>query len=111
MKPSEAMLKGFEMAGERQCMNNFFEGSATKPTAVCALAAITLAMDGTADYWAACADTALELNRMNADLDDRFDDDNLIANLNNGWNRHRRESGESPMSIPDIAGILAAEGY
>jgi hypothetical protein len=48
MKYSEAMLKGFEMVGGKQCKDEFYLGSKETPTAICALGAINLGADGNA---------------------------------------------------------------
>lgn len=94
MKPSEAMLKGFEMAGERQCFGPIYEGAPQKPSAVCAEGAIALGEHGNASTW-------------------RFDD--LGIKAHHIWREKfgvgMYEDADAGMSIPDIAGILAAEGY
>lgn len=49
MKPSAAMLKGFAMAGGRQCVGQHYEGDdPRKPDAVCAYGAILLGVTGSA---------------------------------------------------------------
>ena len=101
MKPSEAMLKGFEMANHNQCTGSYYEGDPLKPDAVCAAGACYLAVYGTA-----------EPNDMDANelisaqaIGDAFF---VFSKKQNGTIAEANDGG---MSIPDIAGILAAEGY
>jgi len=50
MKMSTAMLKGYARVG-KQARGRFYIGDATKPSAVCALGAVSLGLHGTAtDY-------------------------------------------------------------
>ena len=91
MLPSEAMLRGFEMAGGRQCKNRLCRGNPVKPTAVCALGAMNLAMTG----------DSRNCSQIDAGSDAFFDaTGELISSAN-----------DAGMYIPDIAGILASEGY
>ena len=91
MKASEAMLKGFAMAGENQCFEAVYEGKPTKPTAVCAVGALCLGLNGNA------------LNEINTNV--------ALAAFRAATNAHIADANDYGMSIPDIAGILASEGY
>ena len=92
MKPSELMLKGFAMAGGRKCNGQPYTGNPLCPTAVCAIGALRLAENGSADI----GGHRQEMRARGA------------------WNRLFNEylwvANDEGMSIPDIAGILAAEG-
>lgn len=91
MLPSEAMLKGFEMAGGNQCFETFCCGGSTKPTAVCAVGALRLGLNGNA------------FSRTNTvDALDAF---------YNATHASIASANDAGMSIPDIAGILKSEGY
>lgn len=48
MKFSEAMLKGYEMVGGRQCKNVFHRGNPFDPDSVCVLGAVSLGDHGNA---------------------------------------------------------------
>ena len=91
MKPSEAMLKGFAMAGGRQCKAAYCIGHHTKPTKVCALGAMGLGLNG----------SAVAHEGTNAALV-AFREATSIPMI---------IASDKGMSIPDIAGILASEGY
>ena len=90
-KLSELMLEGYSMVG-RQCKNFPYEGVSMQPYAVCAIGAVRLAA-----YGDACA--PLVGNALHDAC--RFEEcvGIAIADLN-----------DEGMSIPDIAGIAAAEG-
>ena len=92
MKPSEAILKGFEMAGERQCIMVNCKGDPEKPDAVCAIGAIQLVEGGNACFF---SNTAWDANDAMEKATGYS-----VTQMNDGG-----------MSIPDIAGILAAEGF
>ena len=98
MKPSDAMLKGFEKVG-RQCRSTYFEGlMGCKPEAVCAFGAAFLALAGNAER--ICASDQVQKILMDA---------NEVFKAKTG--ESISQANDSGMSIPDIAGILAAEGY
>ena len=91
-KLSELMLEGYSMVGA-QCEGQEYEGdSPFNPAAVCAIGAAQLALTGRASGYGG-ADFFAQL--------DRFEDSVgfTVADLN-----------DRGMSIPDIAGIAAAEG-
>lgn len=100
--PSEAMLKGYAMAGGRQCVRKLHEGDGQFPTAVCAGGAILLAVNGHAGRFEGegeqlCRKAYAAFKNATGFC---FDD------ANNGDCLDQTE----PMSIEDIAGILASEG-
>lgn len=98
MKPSELMLKGFAMAGGRQCVGEYASGDASNPTAVCALGAIRLWKTGNATASCDASNRAEDVFfRVTGALIFKASDDAC------------KEQTE-PMCIDDIAGILAAEG-
>lgn len=99
MKPSELMLKGYAMAGGRQCFGELCQGDPKAPTAVCAEGAINLAETGDARKFFRAALTACNVFRSATWCE--------IAAANDGL----CEGQTDPMRIEDIAGILAAEGY
>ena len=91
MLPSKAMLRGFAMAGGNQCTGKYFFGNPYKPRSVCAIGAMQLGRNNDAS----CSDGP-------AGADRAFRDATGAGIV---------EASDSGMSIPDIAGILAAEGY
>ena len=91
MKASEAMLRGFEMAGENQCFKTSCEGKSTKPAAVCAVGALRLGLNGNA------------LNDTNTNV--------ALAAFYDATHVSVAQANDAGMSIPDIAGILKSEGY
>lgn len=102
MKPSEAMLKGFAMAGGKQCTFTMYTGPSNAPESVCAAAAIYLGSTGS--VLIRPHELMDEADRaLNKALGYGCD----IVYINNGTAPDQEES----MSIPDIAGILAAEGF
>ena len=106
MKPSEAMLKGFAMAGGHQYVGWFYEGDARYPNAVCAIGAMRLGYTGNAGGSLITPKLSKTISAaFNAFLKE-FDCSFTEANDGNA-----REQSGVPMSIPDIAGILASEGY
>jgi hypothetical protein len=49
MKLSEAILKGYERVGGRQCKHAYYEnGTPSRPEAVCVMGAVSLALSGNA---------------------------------------------------------------
>ena len=98
MLPSEAMLRGFAMAGGRQCRFGHYVGNSLCPDSVCAVGAWSLAAHGNAAFSEYNATANKKLNEANAAL--LLSCESAIAHLN-----------DAGMSIPDIAGILASEGY
>ena len=103
MKPSEYMLKGFEMAEGRQCPHEFYQGEDSRnPVAVCAWGAMILGATGDAGSHKEPREIygAIEAFRNRTGYS--------LIDLNNGTDPE--QNGEQ-MSIPDIAGILAAEGF
>ena len=92
-KLSELMLEGYAMVG-RQCRGAYFRGDPIYPTSVCAAGAAFMAGTGRA-Y------PPLKERKKFSRQFVRFADSvgSSIADLN-----------DEGMSIPDIAGIAAAEG-
>ena len=92
-KLSELMLEGYAMAGYRQCKGALWRGVDSRhPEAVCGIGAIVLAATG--DARGECEDeTYQDLIRFKERVGVG------VMSLNDGG-----------MSIPDIAGIAAAEG-
>ena len=105
MKPSDAMLKGFGMAGGEQCTCAYFRGDHRKPDSVCAVASIWLGADGDANQIHAPKHPLVAL--AESVFEEIIGHPVRMEDINNG-----SVTGQhGPMSIPDIAGILAAEGY
>jgi hypothetical protein len=100
MKPSKLMLKGFAMAGERQCVGNYYEGSSERPFSVCAIGALRLAATGSACLSSGPIEEKAKKIFLNATGLE-------LTRANDG----KCQGQTKPMSISDIAGILAAEGY
>jgi hypothetical protein len=95
LKASELMLKGFAMAGGKQCFGRFCIGDPKKPSAVCVVGAFNLAAFGNANQDSSFL--PVELRPFN-----RFLKSTGVSIM---------EANDVGMSIPDIAGILASEGY
>lgn len=91
------MLKGFEMAGKRQCRRRYYDGISDAPCAVCALGAYSLGLTGNANFNDTLETTAWQRAKSAFHQKAGFG----IVQAND----------DEFMSIPDIAGILAAEGY
>ncbi len=92
LKPSELMLNGFELAGGKQAKGWYWKGGPSNaPRAVCALGAIRLADVGDAALSSEAG--CLAFNKFFAATG------YCISEVN-----------DKGISIPDIAGILAAEG-
>ena len=91
MKPSKAMLRGFAMAGGNQCTGEYFFGDPKHPVSVCAIGALQLGRYADADC---CIGSG--------DVDDVFITATGTSIVT---------ANDAGMSIPDIAGILASEGY
>ena len=90
-KLSELMLEGYAMVGEKQTRGVFCRGNSKNPRSVCALGAANLAKNRDADYFPTSHYALVgEFERLVGIS---------ITKLNDGG-----------MSIPDIAGIAAAEG-
>ena len=86
------MLKGFAMAGERQCVEVSYIGNPETPSAVCAMGALQLGRYGNANhiFESTC---------------------NVSTAFYNATGIFITTANDEGMSIPDIAGILASEGY
>ena len=96
MKPSEAMLKGFEMAGGRQYRGGwFYDGPNSKaPCGVCAMGAIRLGFSGDAlGGYPDMTGQATLMFHESAGI--------LVTEANDHLG----------MSIPEIAAILAEHGF
>ena len=92
MKPSELMLKGYAMAGGKQCCGQYFEGDGRNPTAVCALGAMNLAKNGDA------SDDFYTLRQT------------MVIRWHALFGFGIADANDKGMLIEDIAGILASEG-
>ena len=98
MKPSKAMLRGFKMAGGRQCTGVHYEGHQLRPNSVCAIGAWSLAVHGNAAF-----------SEYNQSANEKLSEANAAFLLL--CDSSITEANDEGMSIPDIAGILASEGY
>jgi len=95
MKPSELMLKGYAMAGGKQCYGRYYNGdSGRTPTAVCAIGAMNLAASGNAGV----------VNYKQVDYRD------AIGLWYVKFGLSISTFNDNCMQIEDIAGILASEG-
>ena len=92
-KLSELMLEGYAMVG-RQCANDYCLGDSERPSAVCAVGAAYLAATGNARWALIRGDT------LKKQLHEFYQAVGLIVS----------DLNDEGMSIPDIAGIAAAEG-
>lgn len=93
-KLSELMLEGYSMVGQ-QCRDDYFNGEDSRaPCSVCAAGAAYLAATGDADAWS-----------YTSEVVERF-----LGEFYDAVGVYVSDLNDEGMSIPDIAGIAAAEG-
>lgn len=92
MKFSEAMLKGFEQVGGRQCRYVYREGSVTEPRTVCALGAYFLGAYGAAEC---------------ASLDEQ---DDITGQFKKAWGIFIQEANDMGLPWEHIYGMAVVAG-